>query len=208
MKINWEQFVKTLSGEFIKNSQLITEGRIRHIFADGIQMCVDRLEAEKSYFDAAMRLNSSKPALQRGEKNTPHADLYCREGQTDYVFEFKYGIGTNHTEMAGFAFNDLNRLSVVDVDKKFFVYVFNDNVAKYYNSTRCGGVFNIDKAKSFYKIGTSFPTESTASFIGKAFSSFANSELSFSDFSYTIEKVIAEKIPNSNLHIIVYEVKQ
>lgn len=61
MKINWEQFVKTLSGEFIKNSQLITEGRIRHIFADGIQMCVDRLEAEKSYFDAAMRLNSSKP---------------------------------------------------------------------------------------------------------------------------------------------------
>lgn len=109
--------------------------------------------------------------------------------------------------MAGFAFNDLNRLSVIDVDEKFFIYVFNDSVARYYNGTRYGGLFNIDEAKSSYNIDASFPTESTASFIGKAFSSFANSELSFSDFSYTIEKVIAEKIPNSNLHIIVYEVK-
>lgn len=132
--------------------------------------------------------------------------MYCKEGGKSYVFEFKYGIGTNHTEMAGLAFNDLNRLSVIDVDKRYFIYVFNDKIASYYVN-KYDSIFDINNPNKVYKIDSKCSIKKTGSFLKKSFSSFAIQYLDFSKFSYEIEKVIAKKIPNNNFNIVVYDVK-
>lgn len=213
MFINWKQFINYLSAETIKNGQNMTEGMLRYWFMGGIRFAVENLAIEESYFGEKIKSNSSMPQLHKPAKNAPCADLYFEENGRSYVIEFKYGIGNNRTEMFGEAFNDLNRLSVISNDEKYFIYIFDENMHKYCIG-RLDDCFNVDCNKTTHiinprrnanfvrwKNAKNFPQ----SFIDKAFHSF-NRLINFSSFDYQIDKIVCEKIPCSSLYIAIYKV--
>ena len=213
MIINWESFINYLSAESIKNGQTITEAMLRYWFMEGIKFSVRNLAIEESYFGSKIKTGSSTPQLHKPKKNVPHADLYFEENGKSYVIEFKYGIGSNHTEMLGEVFNDLNRLSVINNDEKYFIYVFNKSMHDYCTG-RFGDCFNVNYATSVHAvnpyINPHFATWKNTknfpdAFIAKAFHSF-NELNDFSSFNYKIDRIICKKIPYADLYIIVYKV--
>lgn len=209
MNFNWIEFSKLLCGEFIKNNTNITEGMIRYWFVECIRGVVEDLSIEESYFGKKIKRNSSKQQLIMTKKNVPHADLYFENNNKSYVFEFKYDVGTNYTEIVGKVLHDFNRLSVIDNDEKYLIYVFSKNVKNYYQN-KFNGIFDIDSTQATYTIDGNFSWENKKSFpksfIKEAFKSFTNKHTNFSQYNYTINRIIGKQIPNSTYYIFVYKV--
>ena len=196
MYINWNEFMKILRGEFIKNNSNVTEGMIRYWFAEGVRCVVENLSIEESYFGNKIILNKSKPQLCPPNKNELHADLYFEKANKSYVFEFKYDRGTDYTEMVGKAFNDLNRLSVIDNDEKYFVYVFTERVKIYYQN-KFNGMFDINDSQTTHSVNGNFHWWNKSfpkSFLNKAFKSFVGKHTDFSAFDYTVEVCYSKEI--------------
>lgn len=207
MNINWNKFIDTLSAEYIKNNKKLTEGLIRYWFSEGIKFSVKDLVIESNFTQHNTR---PSPPLKPVRKNPSHIDLYFKDGLEEYVVEFKYGIGTNETEIAGEAFNDMNRLSVRREKQKYFVFIF-DSCLDTYFANILNGCFYIPTGKKSYLIDSTFTqwknkNSFPPAFYKKAFKSFLGTRTDFQGFNYKIDRIIAQEIPNNNQCLIVYKV--
>ena len=146
------------------------------------------------------------------------ADLYYAD--TDTVFEFKYHRKTDYsnnctTTKVGTAFKDINRLSILENREKYFIYVFDDQMAGYYsnNSNKSKDFpqyyFDLDCIKTGYTFNinkTTAPSQYSITFRENAFLGFLKSAQSFNSFGYCMTVEFAGKIPDTKFNMIVYKI--
>lgn len=137
----------------------------------------------------------------------------------DMVIEVKYHRATPYsdsctTSKAGEAFNDLNRLSMIDAKNKYFVYVFDDGMHDTYNN---GGThYDAKIFKDTFKSGNvasidnNYPITSTSkkvkNFNENAFKTFQSVYTDFKYFDYDVQCVYNAPIVQGKLWCVILKV--
>ena len=223
MKINYAGYVAELSKHFNNKAHLITEDLIRHWFIITQKLSIKETKIEKPY-----RLLKLKNKFQKVLNNRARADLYY-DGQSketyekeDIVIEFKYHKKSFYSDTAkttnmGEVFRDLNRLSTLDNDEKYLIYVFDQEMKEYYDNH----VFNILKVNAnqgeflnSVDIESLIKVKNTKDFKKTAFSSFGANYQDFAKFNYTAKVLYSSQITtykkldgkDDNMYIIILEV--
>lgn len=228
MKINYSAFEKELALRFNTISRLITEDLIRQWFIETQCLSIKSATIEVPYIQPTKAKKKTplvvknSSTFKRTGKNLPHADLYIKS--YDAVIEFKYHkkspySATCKTTNMGKVFRDLNRLSTLNNEEKYFIYVFDQEMKDYYDKhvfdilkvdTNIGKVLNSSNIETLIK-GTK-----TADFKNAALSSFDKNIIkSFNDFNYTAEVLYSNNITTykqhdcitDNFYIIILQVK-
>lgn len=206
MIIKYVDFKKELVKHFSVEPRLITECLIRYWFIE-IHGRNDA-EIEKPY-----RTLSINPKYKTYlASNRARADLYYGNAE-DTVIEFKYHRKTKYSSCCtatnmGSVFNDLNRLSILDNKEKYLIYVFDEEMKKYYEKNSPFDILKISKAKVSPKIGINKTTDSKVAigfeeFKKQAFSGFNCKK--FEDFNYTVKISDIQKLVNG-FYLIIYRV--
>ena len=224
MKINYVGYVAELSNHFNNKAHLITEDLIRYWFIITQKLSIKETKIEKPY-----RLLKLKSKYQKILNNRARADLYYG-GQNeqigkkeDVVMEFQchkksFYSSTAKTTNMGEVFRDLNRLSALDNDEKYFIYIFDQEMKEYYDNH----VFDIlkvntnqGKVLNSIDIETIIKGKKTDDFKKTALSPFDDNLVkSFDDFNYTAEVLYSNHITtykkldskDDNMYIIILKV--
>ena len=229
MNIDWGKFVENIVKHFDRERGLITEDLIRYWF---IKQIKNACKIEVPYFRTDKNGMSITPLkILRGKENylksnRNRLDLYFEESKV--AIEFKYHRKTDYSNNCtatniGEIFNDINRISILDCNEKYIVYVFDDKMKKYYQNN--GGsedkpqyYFNIDKVHE----KDNFVFNSTKSvcnyngmeFLKNAFSSFKIAQYDeitklngFSNFTYILNAQVVGEI-NNEFCLVVYKVDE
>lgn len=204
MKINYVDFKKELDAHFSTESHLVTECLIRYWFI--------KAHSAKAEIEVPYRVLPIKPTKNYLEYKRARVDLYYGNPE-DAVFEFKYHRRTKYSDCCtatnmGKVFNDLNRLSIIDKAEKYFIYVFDENMKKYYEKNSPFDLLQISKIKvgDTRKIDGDIDIKLVgkyAEFKKQAFSGFAVNE--FKDFDYTIEITDKQTLVN-DFYLIIYKI--
>ena len=231
MHINYVDYEQKLSREISAQPHLVTECLIRHWFTDvhgkNVEIEVPYVRVDKSgksitpihikpKYNGCLASNKVRADL-CADICPPEAELYGRKAEA--VIEFKYHRATKYsrnctTTKLGSLFADMNRLSIVDADDKYLIYVFDDDMRKYFGSNRkenkqareCFDLNSIS-INSTRKI-----TSTTVSSCGKEFPRVAMSDFDLkklsasSGLNYTITAKYAKDIPRTNLYMIIYQI--
>ncbi|MBQ9485459.1 MAG: hypothetical protein IJU83_01330 [Clostridia bacterium] len=215
MKINYIGFTKELDKQFLVGPHLVTECLIRYRFI--------KAHSAKAEIEVPYRVLPIKPTKNYLDSKRARVDLYYGNPE-DAVFEFKYHRRTKYSDNCtatkmGSVFRDLNRLSIIDKNEKYFIYVFDDNMKNYYENIKQKiDIFKISKVKigNTYTINTATDTVITLQSIREeAFSGFNPTIVTgFKDFYYTIEvkyvktfQIVGMEDLTKNLYLIILQVK-
>lgn len=227
MNINWNKFIKELANHFYKEKGLITEDLIRYWF---IKLNKNPCKIEVPYFRTDKKGNSITPLVILNSKknylnsNRNRLDLYFEKLKV--AIEFKYHRKTDYSNNCtatnvGEVFNDINRLSILDCDEKYVIYVFDDKMKKYYRNNgesddKPQYYFNIDRIHE----QDNFVFDSTKGIcryngmevLKNAFSSFniepfnhTTNRNGFYSFSYNLNAQIVTEM-NNGFGIVVYKI--
>ena len=228
MHINYVDYEQKLSREISAQPHLVTECLIRHWFTD---VHGKNVKIEVPYVRVDKKGKSITPIHIKPKykgclaSNKVRADL-CADiwkleanEKANTVIEFKYHRRTDYsrnctTTKLDSLFADMNRLSIVDAEDKYLIYVFDDDMRKYFGSDRkenkqareCFDLNSIS-INSTRKI-----TSTTISSCGKEFQRVAMSDFDLKKLSasgglnYTITAKYAKKIPDTDLYMIIYQI--
>lgn len=224
MNINYIAYKSLIKREILSQIDLMTESNIRELF---VYTHGGKIEIETPYIQP-QKAKKKTPLLvqnntqfKRNGKNLPHADLYI-EG-CDAVIEFKYHKKTEYSDTAkttnmGEVFRDLNRLSTLDNQEKYLIYVFDQEMKNYYDKY----VFDIlkvganqGKVLNSSDIETLIKGKKTNDFKKTALSPFDyNLVKSFDDLNYTAKVLYSDCITtykkldgkDDNMYIIILKV--
>lgn len=238
-KFNFKGFEHELAQHFNNEHHIVTEDLIRYWFISA--------HAEKGNGDPSIEIpyirdndngDSITPLVRKNQpvlnSNNARADLYygdiskkgCGRKKTvdeeDFVFEFKYHRCTRYSDCCtgtdcGSVFRDLNRLSILDNREKYFVYVFDEKMRKYYDdkiSANSDSAFEIFKKLNGekrqpveHKVDSNFdkvifdetnPDKVTRTGFGEinkgAFSQFNVNKDVFNNFNYKVQVLYSNKI--------------
>ena len=205
MIIKYVDFKKELDKHFSVEKHLITEDLIRYWFI--------HIHGTNTIIEMPYRLLSIKPTKSSFlASNRARADLYYGNPE-DTVIEFKYHRKSDYSSSCtatnmGSVFNDLNRLSILDNKEKYLIYVFDEEMKKYYEKNSPFDILKISKAKVSPKIGINKTTDSKVAigfeeFKKQAFSGFNCKK--FEDFNYTVKISDIQKLVNG-FYLIIYRV--
>ena len=235
-------FIKEVKTEYNKAPHLITEDTIRSLLIKALNVPFSDIEIEVPYVvNPGPKTNNKRnytPIIVlnktwfNSEKN--RADIYYFSkklpvgfdlsnprpvADDDMVIEVKYHRATPYsdnctTSKAGGAFNDLNRLSMIDAENKYFVYVFDDDMHDTYNNggTHYDAKIFKDKFISGSKasINNNYPLVPTATkvkdFKKNAFKTFKSAYADFKYFDYKVECVHNAPIVQGKLWCIILKV--
>ena len=222
MVIKFSDYSACLKTHFSFEEKLITEDLIRYWFID-VHRKEYNFSIEEPYYS---KKGYKTPIKYSGAKisDRARADLYvCDDKTTDAVFEFKYHRKSERssscrTTNVGEVFNDLNRLSLLDNKEKYLVYVFDKEMASYYEKR--GKEFDILKPTIFCKGGASCRIDKDYDGLGKGFGEFKKRALSsfekitlFMDFNYVAKEVFYDEIkitsinPEKTYYLVIYKVE-
>lgn len=204
MKINYTDFKKELDAHFSDEPHLVTECLIRYLFIKA-----HKTEAE---IEVPYRVLPIKPTKNYLEYKRARVDLYYGNPE-DAVFEFKYHRRTKYSDCCtatnmGKVFNDLNRLSVIDKTEKYFIYVFDENMKKYYEKHSPFDILKMSRVNVGDKLNVNGAIDKLlaggyAEFKKQAFSGFTAIE--FKNYDYTIEVKRIETLSN-NYNLLIFEI--
>lgn len=238
-----DTFVDNLKNAYSIASHLITEDSIRHFFIEALVangISINDIAIEVPYVVNPSKKGKGKKSSTpisiiyktwfNSERN--RADIYCysitgahsdfnrkANKNHDIIIETKYHRATIYsanctTSKAGEAFNDLNRLSMIDADNKYFVYVFDCEMYNSYNGEKTHYASDIFK-KTFAvgsrkTIDSNYPVCATAmsvkNFKKNAFHTFKDSYSDFSHFNYAVESIYNDIIVKDKLWCIILKV--
>ena len=220
MNFNFDNFKNELKTHFDNEHHLVSEDLIRYWFI-GTHSSNGDAYTEVPYIRAGktpLLINTNAPKL---NSDQARADLYygdidnCKkknDDEQDIVLEFKYHRCTRYSDCCtgtdcGSVFRDLNRLSILENKEKYFVYVFDQAMKKYYdekitkNPNSAYEIFNIkNRPSNPIKVDGSFDATVGQWGYGEvkkgAFSQFdtANKTFTFDDFNYKVEVLHSSKI--------------
>ena len=225
------KFKTTLKDHFETEPQLVTEDAIRYWFIKEYENTVSK---QTPYTEVPYKRQNKdgdyitplkckpSPALL---SDSARADLYY--GKVDFnscqlrqgngsVFEFKYHRSTRYSDCCtgtdcGSVFRDLNRLSILENKEKYFVYVFDDVMKKYYDDkieanhasvfdifdvANTGKTVNVDSGFDDIIFNKNDPSKANRGYgeIKKgAFSQFDPSS-TFDKFNYEVEVLYSDEI--------------
>ena len=199
-----------MNQHFLIEKNIITEDLVRYWFIN-----------VHSDYSADIEVPYYELISKRGVLNSrARADLRLSKGEENAVFEFKYhrkavrSSSCTATNM-GSVFHDLNRLSILDNKNKYLVYVFDQEMADYYEKNK---IFNILKPSELkkgtvkYKVNGSTDARIAKSkyeeFKKQAFSGFNAAINSFSGFGYTVEVEYFNEISveKEKFYVVIYKV--
>lgn len=211
MTINYNPFIIELSKKFTDMPHLVTEDLIRQWFIETQTLTYKDTRIEKPY-----KCLSIKPKFKGVINNRAHADLYYQEdGIEDVVIEFKYHKKINtsptcKTTNMGEVFRDLNRLACLENKEKYFIYVFDQEMKKYYDKKykeyKTLEFLVYDKAKGEYQVGVNIDREKLPkNALDTAFSPFGGVFNEFADFDYDIQIEHASAL-KSNFYLLAFKV--
>ena len=108
----------------------------------------------------------------------------------------------------GKVFNDLNRLSIIDKAEKYFIYVFDENMKKYYENHSPFDILKMSKVNTGDKLNVDgdidkLLADGYAEFKKQAFSGFTVNK--FKDFDYTIEVKRVETL-SDNYNLLIFKI--
>lgn len=235
-------FINEVNSAYNTAAHLITEDTIRSLLIKALNVPVSDIEIEVPYVvNPAKKTkghNTNTPIIVpnttwfNSERN--RADIYYFSTKlpvgfdlsnprpvavNDMVIEVKYHRATPYsdsctTSKAGEAFNDLNRLSMIDAKNKYFVYVFDDGMHDTYN--KGGTHYDAKIFKDTFKSGNvasinnNYPITSTSkkvkNFKENAFKTFKDKYSDFSYFNYKVKCVYNANIVSQKLWCIILEV--
>ena len=212
MKTNNKQkrfnpFVKLLMAKASSIKVDLNEELLRYYYA--ISQCPVR-ENVLMEVPIAKHISASKKTLRKTNSRCKF-DLYYEK--PDMAVEFKYDRSTVdtqacYTQKAGSAFSDLNRLSLLDCKKKYFVYLFDKKMKDYYANRDfyVKDIFVIggDVKKTFHS--SSFP-QTPNTFASAAFSGCnTTGAVTFTTLNYTAKRVLAIEIAKDELYLVIIQV--
>ena len=211
MTINLSNFKNELNTHFVDMPHLVTEDLIRQYFID-----VQPLNKPNTTIEMPYRCLKIKKTFWRIINNRARADLYYNGLNTstneteDIVIEFKYHKQVKHsttckTTNMGEVFRDLNRLSTLDNNEKYFIYVFDQEMKDYYDKHSTVNFLKIDKKTFDINIKTmnKISKDDNGEFYKSAFSSFSDDCQDFSKFNYSIKTIFKGAIIKSYYLIIL-----
>lgn len=225
MTINYAVLKAELAKRFNTMAHLVTEDLIRQWFIETQNLSIGDIVVEKPY-----RLLKLKANFQGILNNRARADLYYggKNKQTgekeDVVIEFKYHKKSPYSDTAkttnmGEVFRDLNRLSTLDNQEKYFIYVFDQEMKDYYDKH----VFDVlkvtaNKVKTLSSIDIEklIKGKKVADFKNTALSSFDRNVISsFDDLDYTVDVLYSDCITtykkldgsDDKMYMIIIQVK-
>lgn len=218
-------FINEVTTAYNIAAHLITEDTIRSLLIKALNVPVSDIEIEVPYVvNSAKKTNGQKTNTPIIVPNTTwfnsernRADIYY--STDDMVIEVKYHRATPYsdsctTSKAGEAFNDLNRLSMIDAKNKYFVYVFDDGMHDTYNN---GGThYDAKIFKDTFKSGNvasidnNYPITSTSkkvkNFNENAFKTFQSVYTDFKYFDYDVQCVYNAPIVQGKLWCVILKV--
>lgn len=238
-----DAFIVNVKNEYSIAPHLITEDSIRHFFIEALVangMNRNDIAIEVPYVVNSSKKGKGKKSntpiniidKTRFNSERNRADIYCysipgvhsnlnrkANKNNDIIIETKYHRATIYsvnctTSKAGEAFNDLNRLSMIDADNKYFVYVFDNDMYKSYNGGKTHYASDIFKkgfvVRSQKTIDSSYPICPTATSVNdfkkNAFHTFKDSYSDFSFFNYSVESIYNGIIVKDKLWCIILKV--
>ena len=202
MKINSSTFSSKLDKEFQNVSNLITEDLIRHWFIKDQKFNVGNVEIEKQY----NLLNKKANNITISDHS--RIDLFYNSDNT--AIEFKFHRKTKNSDncsatKAGSLFRDFNRLSLLDYEDKYVVYVLDNQMLKYYKNNQAYQqvVSNLINKKTVSNLD--FHNMNICREFSKvAFSSF--SAKIFSQFNYNVKIEYEMQLDGGNYHLIIFRI--
>lgn len=218
MRIDYTLLSQILKFHFSINNRVVDESLIRWLF-----ICIHKIA--NAHIEVAYKQNKKGTLLKIKSSfasiflsNKSALDLYIPA--TNTAIEFKFHRKTDNsnnctTTKVGTAFKDINRLSILENCEKYFIYVFDDQMAGYYSNNsnkskdfpqyyfdldciKTGDTFNINK--------TTAPSQYSVTFRENAFLGFFKSAQSFNSFGYCMTVEFAGKIPDTEFNMIVYKI--
>lgn len=248
MKINeitnsqWDDFTKLLKEHYDKEDYLFTEDLIRYLFVNYLKEIdptrlnsINNTKIEVPYLRGDKTKLKIKPncpiKLKQNKKgkNRSRADLYyCDE---DEVVEFKFSRCTEYSKSCtnsdlGALLNDFNRLSILENNNKYSIYVCDEYMKNYLTNNHKDRFpflyYNNDNklSKSFKYEEEYYSCPKFKDILKHAFSSFLNEEDFYNNpssfdlkkFGYEINLLYSNKIKKKeqdlqkNLYLFIFEI--
>ena len=227
--IKYKVFESELEKYFKAERHLITEDLIRYIFVKIHNS--NKAQIEVPYIRTKSPATSIKikpTCLSYFNNSLARADLYYEknssgitDGESDVVIEYKFHRCTKYsnnctTSKIGSVFADLNRLSVLENNEKYLIYVFDQNMQNYFsrglipdsprgyfdiNQINVGDIYNISPSlsKNPEFFGGDFSKNALKGFDGRIVPDM-------SAFNYKIQLEYAGKFPNVDFYTVIYKV--
>lgn len=235
-------FINEVNSAYNTAAHLITEDTIRSLLIKAMKVPVSDIEIEVPYVvNPGTKTNKKRNCTPikvldstwfNSERN--RADIYYFSTKLpvgfdlsnprpvavdDIVIEVKYHRATPYsdnctTSKAGGAFNDLNRLSMIDAKNMYFVYVFDNDMHDTYNigGTHYDAKIFKDTFKSgnVASINNNYPVVPTAKkikdFKQNAFKTFQSAYTDFKYFDYDVQCAYNAPIVQGKLWCIILKV--
>ena len=203
---HFESYIQLLKNKVPLYSDMMNEAVMRYYYA------ISECESSEDVLMEVLisnHIEQSKISFRRKDSQCKF-DLYYKSKKEDVAIEFKYHRNAKNSRSCtatkmGAVFSDLNRLSLLKCKKKFFIYIFDEYMKKYYknNPKEEASIFLIDES-----INKTF-SSSAFSMAGKefhrvAFSGFEES-IDFKRLNYSIKKLVAEGL-DDKLYLVILEV--
>lgn len=194
--MNFDRFVEKLKEQYTKESKLFTEDLIRYWFVNSMELYKDAI-IELPYSKSPLKIKEGKNIL---KGNRYRVDLYIKN--KDAAIEFKYhrkstSVSPCYTSKRAAVFCDLNRLSLLDNERKYLIYAFDEDMKRDFDGT-------IPKLLCKDKI--LFPKDITIKsnyFREIAFRCFNCGE---EQFNYCVEKEFSDWVIENKLYLLILKV--
>lgn len=204
-------FVQSLNNEFNTFPKLVTEDLIRRLYIENYSKETN-LKIEIPYEDQSKGLilrDGAKDLFSHTPKRNgkyKRADLYDKS--CDCAVEFKYdkkleSSTTAETDNFGYVFKDMNRLSLLENKHKLLVYVFYDEMYRYYmKDNRCPELCG-EKGTTFSSSDI-YKRTNGKEFKKRAFDGFNVEYPPY--FDYSVEILYSYDFNDSKFYLRIYEI--